>query len=75
MSPVMLLLILLAVTVASLIIYGGVRLYRSAVIDDEIAERIRLEEEAKHLEEMEKLYPGFSATQNKDKRKRFLNRS
>jgi hypothetical protein len=75
MSIVMLILVLLAVGGCGAILYGGYRLYRSAEIDDELAERKRLEEEAKRLEEIEKLYPGLSATANQEKKKRFVRRT
>jgi hypothetical protein len=75
MSIVMLILMLLAVGGASAIIYGGYRLYRSAEIDDEAAERKRLADEAAKAEELEKLYPGIGAVQNKERVKRFVRRT
>jgi hypothetical protein len=75
MSLIMLVLVLLAVGGGGGILYGGYRLYRSAELDDEIAERKRLEEEAKRLEEIEKLFPGATATANQEKKKRFVRRT
>jgi hypothetical protein len=71
MSVITLLLFLSAVGIGGLIIYGGYRLYRSAMIDDEVTERARLAKEALRIEELEKKYPGYSAAINKDKVKKF----
>jgi hypothetical protein len=75
MSIVMLLLLLSAVSASAAIIYSGYRLYRSAKIDDEEAERERLAKEALRVEELEKKYPGYSASINKDKIKKFTQRT
>ena len=55
--------------------YLGYRLYRSAVVDDEAAERKLREEQAARAAELAAKYPGASASANKDKLKKLLDRS
>jgi hypothetical protein len=75
MSPVMLLLLVLGTAGFLGIMYGCYRLYRSGEMDDELEERRLLAEEAARAEELEKLYPSTSAKTNKDKVKKFSERT
>lgn len=75
MSPVSLLLVILAVLGVGGLSVLSVKLYRAGKLDDEAAERKRLAEEAAHAEELEKAYPGTTAKLNKDKIKKFSSRT
>ena len=54
--------------------YAGYRLYRSALLDDEEAERKLAQAEAERAAEIAAKYPGSGYTANKDKAKKLLNR-